>query len=82
VIKREPSRKDWDYSYLTLPIICSTYHYYNLLLFTGLPKIPLWTGHQVVVPRFILGAVLEQIQCTSMENIDIVDKNTPTDSNT
>jgi hypothetical protein len=41
---------------------------------------PLWTGLQAVIPRFILGAVLVQIQCISMENKDTVDKNIPKDS--
>jgi hypothetical protein len=38
--------------------------------------LPLWTGLQAVIPRFIHGAVLVQIRCTSMENIDTVDQNT------
>jgi len=49
-----------------------------VILFT----LPTRTGSQVAFPRFILGAVLVQMWCTSMENMDTEDKNTPTGGTT
>jgi len=60
---------------------------HSLSLFTTVESfynhnLPLWTGRQVVMSHFIHGAIVVQIQYTSMENLDIVDNNIPTGSTT
>jgi len=59
---------DYDRIFLHGGIVLPSSHSHRYL--------PLWTGLQIVDPRFIPGAVVVQIPCIDMENIDTVEENT------